>query len=298
MTKESNNQTAEAPNMKLFAGEKLLVYVGLAGFVLAGVIAIYIGLSGSVILPEGSAERAFSFNAAIAMFILSIAAILPLSGLSHRKRSGVRRFFIPAILFAYGVETVQQFRGINPRFSRIGSVIDSVVGALFGLDSLLIIVVTVLLAIPFFRRRKANGRPLVVLGIRYAFLSTMAAFAAGLWMIAISSRYTGAAGNLIVLHGLGFHALQALPLLGWLLEKARSGELIARRLIHTGSTAWLISVLLVGLQTAFGRTVFELTALPLLAGIMLLVWLGTFIFATIDLLKASPAPEIQTSQRH
>jgi hypothetical protein len=294
---DTNNKVAEAPDMKLFSGEKLLVILGLFGTVLAAGTALYIVIYGSIILPEGNLERAFSFNAAIAIFILSIAAILPVSGLSLRKRANVRWFFIPAVMYAYGIETIQQFRGLNPRFSRVGSVVDTIAGALFGLDSVLIIIVTLLLAIPFIRQRQPNERPLFVLGIRYAFLSTMIAFAAGLWMIALQSRYTGAAGNLIVLHGLGFHALQALPLLGWMLERTHIDRKRARRLIHTGSIAWMISILLIGLQTAFGRTVFELTTLPLLAGAILIVWLATVVIATLGLLRSTAVSDIQAPPR-
>ena len=68
-------------------------------------------------------------------------------------------------------------------------------------------------------------------------------------MIVLQGRYTGDAGNLIVLHGLGFHALQALPLLGWLLERASTDGKIARRWIHVGSIAWTMSILLIVIQT-------------------------------------------------
>jgi hypothetical protein len=295
--KNMNNLSTQVPDMKLFAREKLLVILALIGFSLSAGIALYIGLYGSIIFPEGNVERAFSFNAAIAMFILSLAAILPVSGLSLRQRAKVRWFFIPALLYAYGIETIQQFRGINPRFTRAGSVFDTVAGILFGLDSLLIIIVTVLLAIPFFRQRQLNKRPLLILGIRYAFLSTMIAFAAGLWMIALQSRYTGSAGNLMVLHGLGFHALQALPLLGWLSERANIHENQARRRIHIASIAWMIPILLIGVQTVLGRTVFEWTPLPILAGAILLVWVATVVITAIALLKSKAVSDIQTSQR-
>jgi hypothetical protein len=283
--------------MKLFAGEKMLVILSLLGFALAAGIALYIGMYGSIILPEGNVERAFSFNAAIAVFILSIAAILPVSGLRPRKRARIRWVFIPTTLYAYGIETIQHFRGINPRFTRTGSVTDMIAGSLFGIDSLLIVIVTALLAISFFHKRQSNERPLLVLGIRYAFLSTMIAFAAGIWMIVLQSRYTGPSGNLIVLHGLGFHALQALPLLGWLPERRNTDVKRARWLIHTGSIAWMISIILIGLQTALGRTAFELTALPLLACAILLVWLATAVLATFGLLKPLTMSDIPSSHR-
>ncbi|MED3728547.1 hypothetical protein [Priestia filamentosa] len=273
--------------MKLFRGEKLLVMISLLGFVLAIGIALYIYIFGNVVLPEGNLERAFSFDVALALFLLSIAAILPLSGLSSRKRAAIRWFFIPAILYAYAIETIQHFRGINPRFSKVASnTVDSIAGNLFALDSLLILIVVVLLAIPFYRKRQTNERPLVVLGIRYAFLSIMFAFAAGLWMSVLQSRYIGETGNLIVLHGLGFHALQALPVLGWLSEKAHIKKRHPEWLIHVGSLAWTICILLISIQTVIGRSVFEWTALPILSGIMLIIWFSSLVTAVFHLFRS------------
>ncbi|MFC0215830.1 hypothetical protein ACFFK0_25880 [Paenibacillus chartarius] len=273
-------------NLKMFAGERLLVMTGLLGFLLAAGIAVYMAFYGSVVLPEGNIESAFSFSAAIGIFALSIAAILPIAGLSPRKRASIRWLYIIGFLYAYGLETIQHFRGINPRFSQVGSVGDMIAGILFGLDSLMLIVLTVLLALPFFRSRQPLERPWLVLGIRYAFVSTMIAFAAGLWMTVLQGRYTGDAGNLIVLHGLGFHALQTLPVLGWLVGWAQMDTLKSRRLMHTGGIAWTASVLLVFVQTALGRTVFEPTAIPVLAGLLLLISLGALALAAINALKS------------
>jgi hypothetical protein len=224
-------------------------------------------------LPEGNAGDAFSFNAAIGIFILSIAAILPLSGLKEAKRTTIRRLLIPATLYSYAVETIQHLRGIPPRFTREGSIFDAIISIGFGLVSMLIIIATVMIAIPFFKNRQFLSRPFIISGIQYAFISVMVAFAAGVWMSVLQGRYTGEAGNLIVLHGIGFHALQALPLLCWLAERSGMEANISRKLIHTGGIAWTTGVVMIGLQTALGRTVFEPTVLPLLAGVMFLVWL-------------------------
>ncbi|WP_437389393.1 hypothetical protein [Priestia filamentosa] len=261
--------------------------ISLLGFVLGIGIALYIYIFGNVVLPEGNLERAFSFDVALALFLLSIAAILPLSGLSSRKRAAIRWFFIPAILYAYAFETIQHFRGINPRFSKVASnTVESITGNLFALDSLLIMIVVVLLAIPFYRKRQTNERPLVVLGIRYAFLSIMFSFAAGLWMSVLQSRYIGETGNLIVLHGLGFHALQTLPLLGWLSEKDHIKKRHPGWLIHVGSLAWTISILLISIQTVIGRSVFEWTALPIISGIMLIIWFSSVVTAVFHLFRS------------
>ncbi|AEI43968.1 hypothetical protein [Paenibacillus mucilaginosus] len=260
----------EAP--RLFAGERSMVLVGLFGLLLALLLRLPILISGPVVAPEGSLESAFSFDAALGIFVLSFAAILPLSGMSDRGRRRLRAVFIPSALYAFLIETIQHLRGINPRFSEAGSSVDRLFGLLFGIDSILLILVAIVVAVPFFRRRPQGDRTLMVLGIRYAFASTMLAFAAGLVMIALQSRYLGASGNLMVLHGLGFHALQTLPLLGWLLEREGAHSPQARRLIHTGGIAWNAAVVLVGLQTLRGLTVFELSPLPVLAVLLLLVW--------------------------
>lgn len=257
---------------KVWKEEKLLVFTGLLGFVLAAGTLIYIALFGAIRLPEGNLERAFSFNAAIAIFVLSMAMLMPLAGLTEKKRKTFRWLFIVAALYSYGIETIQHFRGINPRFSEVASGIDQLFNAIFALISILFIVVTILFAIPFFRKHALNNRPLLLLSIRYAFLSIMLAYGAGIWMIILQSSFTGVSGNIIVLHGIGFHALQALPLLGWLAERACAEEKQLRWRVHLGGVAWTCSLLFIALQTLLGETVFQFTLLPLLAGAMLLSW--------------------------
>ncbi|WP_068774860.1 hypothetical protein [Paenibacillus sp. FJAT-26967] len=263
----------------LFRDEKMLLLLSLTGFILAALMALYIALFGEVVLPEGNVESAFSFNAAIGMFVLSVAAILPLTGWTDRKRRRFRFVFTAGIAFCYAAETIQHLRGINPRFTEAGNVWDRLTGMLFGLDSLLLIVLTVMLAVPFWRKSRAKGGPLLALSIRYAFLSVFLAYAGGIWMIIEESRYTGDSGNLIFLHGLGFHALQSLPLIGWLLTSAGSNIRHGRLFIHTGGLAWLLAILALTIQTALGLSVLELSVLPLSALAMLEVWGGVAVFA-------------------
>lgn len=278
---------------RLFEGERSLVITSILGFILAAGIAIFIFFRGYIILPEGNIRDAFSFNTAIGVFILSIAAILPLAKLKARKRAVVRWLFIIASFYAYGVETIQNFRGLNPRFSREGTTIDTAAGMLFGVVSLLLIILALLLTIQFFRIKSPYERPLLIIGIRYAFLSVLAANIAGIWMILLQDRFIGDAGNLIVLHGIGFHALQTLILPGWLLEKAQVNERAKTLLIHSGSIAWILAIILIGFQAALGSSVFELTILSILAGVFLLVWLGSAIVACILFAKKRNSPILQ-----
>jgi hypothetical protein len=280
------------PSMKAFEKERWLMITGFFGFILSAGIAIYIFFQGAIILPEGNMGDAFSFNAAIGIFLLSIAAILPFAKLGARKRKAMRWLFIIAALYSYAIETIQNFRGLNPRFSPAGSTIDTIGGMLFGVVSLLLIASALLLTIQFFRLKPPYERPFLIMGIRYAFLSVLVANIVGIWMILLQGRFTGDAGNLIVLHGIGFHALQTLILPGWLLEKTQVNDRIKKRLIHYGSLAWMLSIILIGFQTALGHSVFELTALPILASILLLVWLGTAIAASVLFIRKKRAHRV------
>lgn len=279
------SQIENEPSVKLFEGERALVITGIIGFLLSAGIAIFIFFNDPIIAPEGNVRDAFSFNAAIGMFMLSIAAILPLARLGARKRKVVRWFFIAASIYSYAIETTQNFRGINPRFSREGTVIDIAAGMLFGVISLVLVTLAIVLMVHFLRMKQPHERPLLVMGIRYAFLSVLAANIAGIWMILLQDRFTGGSGNLIVLHGVGFHALQTLILPAWLLEKALVKERLKKVLIHTGSIAWMLMVLLLGLQTAFGQSIFQLSILPILALLFLLIWFGTVCAACRLLIK-------------
>ncbi|MDQ0973775.1 hypothetical protein QFZ31_003653 [Neobacillus niacini] len=279
------NQIENGPSVKLFEGERALIITGLIGFLLSAGIFIFIFFNDPIIAPEGNMRDAFSFNAAIGMFILSIAAILPLSRFGTRKRKVVRWLFIIASIYSYTIETLQNFRGINPRFSREGAVVDIVAGMLFGVISLVLVALTIVLMVHFLRMKQPHGRPLLIMGIRYAFLSVLAANSAGIWMILLQDRLTGGAGNLIVIHGVGFHALQTLILPAWLLEKAQIHEKFKKILIHAGSIAWMLMILVLGIQTALGQTVFEITILPIIALLFFLIWFGTVCVACRLLVK-------------
>ncbi|WP_338786904.1 hypothetical protein [Metabacillus sp. FJAT-53654] len=282
---KSGRHDTNEPVIKLFEGEKWLVVTSSIGFILAAGIAIYLFFQDPIILPEGNVKDAFSFNTAIGVFILSIAAILPFSQFRDRSRKMMRWLFIITALYAYAVETIQNFRGLNPRFSREGSVFDIIAGILFGVDSLVLVTLALLLTIQFFRLKAPVERPLLILGIRYALLSVFVANLGGVWMILLQDRFTGDAGNLIVLHGIGFHALQTLIVPGWFLERAQINEKLKKSLIHYGSIAWMLSIIVIGIQTGLGNTVFELSTFPILAIILLFIWLGTTIFAGWQFLK-------------
>lgn len=268
--------------VSIFKREKVLGMLGLLGFVIAGCAAVFMFFQGAVVLPEGNIRNVISFAAAIGIFLLSIAAILPFAGFTVRMRKVVRRLFIAAASYSYAIETLQNFRGFNPRFSKAGGPVDTLAGALFGVITLSFVIGGILLAVQFLKMKAPLSRPVLINSIRYALLSVFIANLAGLMMMSLQGRFTGAGGNYIVLHGIGFHSLQTLLLPAWLLERSKLRPCRQRLLLHTGSIAWLIAILLIAAQTRLGRSMFEVSLFPMLAGLCLLVWLFTAILALVS----------------
>ncbi|MBW5446059.1 hypothetical protein GE107_08290 [Cohnella sp. CFH 77786] len=277
-------KTMQSESTRFFQGEQGLVWTGLLGFLLAGACALWVIMKGGSVPPEGDVSKAFSFNAALGMFVVSTAAILPFSGMGSRVRAVFRWTYIALCLYAYGVETVQHFRGINPRFTQSGTAADALLGAVFGLVAVLLVVFYLILAVQYFFARSRGDRPILNLGIRYAMIATVISFAAGIWISVQQDRYTGTGGNIIWLHGFGFHALQVLPLAAWLAERTALPGREKRRAVHAAGILYLAGLSSIGVQTMLGRSIWELSALPLSA-------LACFLIGTgigIALLRSSP----------
>ena len=192
--------------------------------------------------------KALTFDGAVGLYYLTLAFFVPLAGFSE---TGRRRWVIAAVistLYGYGLETVQILRGIDPRFTEEGTALDSILGGFFGLAAITYITVFVVLWLRFFQ----PPATLLRLSIRYAGASTMLAFAAGVGMTIAQGRGVGEAGNMLLMHALSFHALQAIPLLAWLLECADHDQAQSRRMVHIAGGAWFVMCAAVALHTAAG----------------------------------------------
>ncbi|WP_336787646.1 hypothetical protein [Paenibacillus sp. MMO-177] len=262
MQSYANQTTKQKP--KLFEGEKWLVLTGLLGFLLAAFCGVWVLINGGEVSPEGDVSKAFSFNAALGIFILSTAAIAPLTGMKARSRALFRKVYITLALYSYGAETIQNFRGVNPRFTNSDSLFDQAVGNIFAFVALMLILFYLYLGVQFFRSRAYKLRPEMALGVRYAMIAVTVSFAAGIWISMNQGRFVGADGNIIWLHGLGFHALQAVPIVAWLVERSRAK---ASGLIHITGITYLLGLIAIGWQTMNGHALMEWSILPIAAGI-------------------------------
>ncbi len=252
---------------------RTLLVLGLVGLALAAactVVAIFRG--GLAIGAEGDLSKAITFDGAVGLYLLTLGFFVPLAGFTAQ---GLRRWLgwsIGIFAYAYGLETIQTLRGLDPRFTKVGSPVDQILGGVFFVAALGVITLFCILAIKLWRRDLHGAEGVLLLGIRYAIGATMVAFAAGLWMSAAAGRRAGVAGNILPLHAIGFHGLQAVPLVAWLLSRSTLSDHETRRWVHLAGAGWIAACLAIAWQTAAGQPVTEFSIAMALAVLFVLAW--------------------------
>ncbi|HEX2211554.1 MAG TPA: hypothetical protein VHG93_27960, partial [Longimicrobium sp.] len=252
--------------MDVFRREWMLTAMGILGIVLGIGCAVAIGVRGSELVgTEGHLRKAMTFDIAVGIYLLTLVLMVPLARFS-RAGGWVWRVSLTLLtLYAFAIENVQVARGIDPRFTRVGSTTDQILGGVFFLTAMGMIVTFVILAAKVLIRRAQGAQGPLLLSLRYAALGTMGAFAAGFWMSAAQGSRTGAEGSILPLHAIGFHGLQALPLVAILLAWAGVEAHRARPWVHAAGVAWLAACAAIAWQTAQGRSVLEMSPATALA---------------------------------
>lgn len=268
----------------LFREEKALAAVGLLGLALAAGTAAVALLRGTVVPPGGDLTKPIAFDAAVGIWVITIAALLPFADFGPRGRSVWRAAFAVAMVYFYAGETWPAFRGHDPRFfsDDFGS-LDRWVATLFAVDAVAVILLFLVLSTRWFTRRARVCAPEIVVGARWAAVSTVSALAVGGWMIAMEGRAVGEGGSALWPHALGFHALQAVPLVGWLAQRSGSGSAP----VHVAGTLWLAAVALALAQAAAGVPPLAPSAAGLAGLASLAGWAGV----VVDLARRRPGNE-------
>jgi hypothetical protein len=191
-------------------------------------------------------------------------------------------------LFAFAMETVQQFRGIDPRFSQ-AEPLSQVLGVPFFLAALGITTLAIALGARAFEMRTTGRRGLLVLAARWAGASMLIGFTAGIWLSANQGRFVGEAGNLLPLHAVGFHAVQAIPLVAWLLAWSALPPQRARRWVNIAGAAWAAACVAIWWQTALGRAVTEFSGAGAATVMLFVVWTLAALRALVAWRAGAPA---------
>jgi hypothetical protein len=257
-----------------------LTAMGFAGIILGLVcLAVLAVRHGVPIPPEGDLHKPASFDIAVGIYLLTVTLLLPSAGFSERGKKRWVRWNVALFGYGYTLETVQIFRGLDPRFSKHGTALDQIAGGVFFLVALGTLVLFIIMAVRFFRRGRPDADSPMLLAIRYGCVTALGAFAAGIWMSVIAGRHTGAAGNILPLHALGFHGLQAVPLIALLLLWSGYDSQATRKWVHATGVVWVAACAAVAWQTIAGRSVSEVAPAPLSTAFLLAVWVGIGIFA-------------------
>jgi hypothetical protein len=253
--------------------ERAVVAVGVMGLVLGLIGLAAIALRGRFVPPEGDLSKAVSFDVALGIFLLTMAVFSGLAPFTERGRRLWSGTLVSLSLISYAMETIQIGRGIDPRFSHAGSVVDQLGGGFFFLIATGVLVMFTILFTKILRTGAGSISAPLMLAIRYGCAATAIGFATGYLMSAVAGSRYGSAGNILPLHALGFHSLQALPLVGLVFVWANVEPTHARRWIHLVGLAWIGACVAVAWQMFAGRAPLEPTAATLAAVALLLVWL-------------------------
>jgi len=255
-----------------FREERGVALTALAGVALGVLAFIAAGVRGAEVPPEGDLMKPATFDLAIGIFILSLVPWLQVSGFSEGARRRWRTWMIGLLVYVFGIETIQQFRGIDPRFSQAEPA-SQLFGLVFFIAAIGILTLSVVLAARAFEMDAPGRRGLLVVAARWAGASMLIGFLAGFWLSANQGRFVGEAGNLLPLHAAGFHAVQAVPLVALMLAWSAVPVEAARRWVHVAGAAWAAACLALWWQTALGRAVTDLSGAAGLAAVLLLaVW--------------------------
>jgi hypothetical protein len=257
-----------------------LVIMGCVGIALGLIcVAVLVARGGTPIPPEGDLTKAASFDTALGIYLITLALLLPSAGFSDKGRRRWMWWLIALMAYSYTIETVQIFRGVDPRFSKVATPVEQILGLVFFLAALNVMVLFLILAARFFRRDRADRGSPLLLAIRYASVAAIGGFAGGIWMSVLQSRHVGVAGNILPLHALAFHGLQAVPLVALLLAWAGATTDDARKWVHITGIAWLIACAAVAWQTMEGRSIFDVSPAIMVSVFVLIVWGACALFA-------------------
>ncbi len=253
----------------LWNRERALVGTGLVCLACGLVAGAALVARGRYIQSQGDLVKSITFDVALGIYVLTLAALTPLGALSPRLLLVWRSGQVALALGSVAIANTQMYRGVDPRFPATGALLDGLAGLIFALLAVLGSGVFLMFAVRLFRRRA--GGPLL-LAVRYASVAALAGYATGFWMIHNGGARVGQAGDILPLHALCFHGVQALPAPALLLVGGRLPLAAARRWVHLAGAAWLGVCAALAWQTMRGGALLEASPSAVFALILLLAW--------------------------
>lgn len=217
--------------LELYRRDRALTIVGVLHLALFIALVIAATTDDRQLLGVNVWLKPIKFAISIAIYVGTLAWILPAAP-GPRWSHGVIRWGVSvAMLTEMTLIAMQAARGVTSHFNEttpLDAAIFSVMGLMIGFNTCL---EGLLLTLYF--RRGAPLAPAYLRGIRWGLLLGIFSAVVGGVMVSRSAHTVGASdggpgvwllnwsttdGDLRIAHALGLHALQILPLLGWLLS--------------------------------------------------------------------------------
>ena len=248
-------------------------------------------------------EKPLKFAVSIAVYALSFGWVLR----SLEGRDRLRRRLGDLTAAVLGLEVllifVQAARGVGSHFN-VRTLLDGAIFQAMGIAILLLWLAQITVAVLLLRQRFTD--PALAWALRFGMILAVLAGAVGFFMAARLGHTVGAAeggagmpltnwsaghGDLRTAHFLGLHALQLLPLLGWLASALGLDAVRRARLAVAAGLSYLALFLLVLLQALRGL---PLTALPPAAALALGLW-GALTVALLARALTSPVSALEAA---
>lgn len=245
---------------ELRARNPLLFALGAAHIVLLLVMALIAPFDERQVMGINPWIKPIKFALSIAVYALSIGWILYELPLKERMRRGVNLAIASTLVIEIALITMQAARGVTSHFNE-ATAFDAAVFRVMGAAITFNIVVIAYITLKFWRTEAKIPAP-YLWGIRLGLLIFTLASLEGFAMVSQSAHSVGApdggaglpvvnwstkAGDLRVAHFFGMHALQALPLVGYMLSTRRAESMTsnaARWAQVVGGVYALIALLL------------------------------------------------------
>jgi hypothetical protein len=206
--------------------------------------------------------KPLKFEVSLALYLGTLAWFWEYLAPAARESRGLRTFALVSVtLIAFEIAYIalQSARGVGSHFNE-ATPVEGIVFTLMGVAALVFTAFAAVLGVAIARRPRSDLSPAfrlaVVLGL---ILTTVLGGAAGIAIAVNGGHWVGAAptdagglpifgwtregGDLRVAHFFGLHALQILPVAGWLVARRRpkaTGPIWAIAIAFTAFTAWTL----------------------------------------------------------
>ncbi len=241
--------------------QSLLIRDRLVGGAALAALALFVTLA--VVAPFDSRLvtginpwiKPMKFAISIAIFLATLAWFMPDLGPWPRARRWIRRVVVGTMTVELVAIVGQAARGTTSHFNQ-SSAVDAAIFSLMGI-AITVNTLAVAAMLPLVRRDTPDARAGYVWGMRLG----MAVFVIGslLGFVIVTNQghsvpgpdggpglpflnWAVDQGDLRVAHFIGLHALQALPLLGFVLDRRHSARASRTRVLSAVAAVWLVGM--------------------------------------------------------